>query len=183
MITLICSMALTGCLMATRTGTSRSGRVITTPRTSGAPRGPPQGFFLGGVAADIFYTDVRPNIDGFIGAFQSDAANMSGWLSSYHGMVNANIERSKVGCAMLSATDGGLWNCKNSSMVERMVQLKADNVSEVSIFGLNVNEPWNNDGTSFQCPGQCRSTGGALHYGGRPTRGRSFIFMPTCAQY
>ena len=72
---------------------------------------------------------------------------MSGWLKPYDAVVNANLERSKVGFAMLAATDGGLWNCVNDSMAARMVQLKADNVSEVSIFRLFANEPACNDGT------------------------------------
>lgn len=95
----------------------------------------------------------------------TDARNMSGWLTSYHGMVNANIERSKAGIAMLAATDGGLWNCKNSSMAERIVQLKADNISEVSIFRLNIYEPGCNDGTSFQCPGPTSNTSGGTYPG------------------
>ena len=74
---------------------------------------------------------------------------MSGWNKSYHGIINANIDRSKAGIAMLAATDGGLWNCKNSSMAERMVQLKADKVSEVSIFRLNIYEPGCNDGRCY----------------------------------
>jgi hypothetical protein len=83
----------------------------------------------------------------------SDAVNFTGWLNSYHSTVNPSIQLNKVGPAMLAATDGGNWNCHNNSMRMRMAQLKADNISEVSIFRLEPNEPECNDGTSFQCAG------------------------------
>lgn len=104
----------------------------------------------------------------------SDAQNMTQWLGSYHGMVNANIQKNKVGPAMLAASDGGNWNCHNHSMAMRMAQLKADNISEVSIFRMEPNEPEVNDGTSFQCPGPTSNSSAGTYPGHHNVDGQPF---------
>ena len=74
------------------------------------------------------------------------------WISSgYDHVVNTVIDREKAGIALLGATDGGIWNCEESSMALRFAQAAKDNVPEVSIFVLRTDEPGCND--SGQCPG------------------------------
>ena len=83
---------------------------------------------------------------------QSDAQNLSSWISNgYDHVVNTVIDRNKAGIALIGATDGGIWNCEESSMALRFAQAAKDNVSEVSIFVLRTDEPGCND--SGQCPG------------------------------
>ena len=83
---------------------------------------------------------------------QTDAQNLSSWISlGYDHIVNTAIDRQKVGIALIGATDGGIWNCEESSMALRFAQAAKDNVPEVSIFILRTDEPGCND--SGQCPG------------------------------
>jgi hypothetical protein len=63
--------------------------------------------------------------------------NFSGWLHHYHQhAVNTNLSRSKVAVAMLASTLRGDWNCRADTMAERVTQLRADNVRELSMFML-----------------------------------------------
>ena len=83
---------------------------------------------------------------------QTDAQNLSSWISlGYDHVVNTVIDRQKAGITLLGATDGGIWNCEESSMALRFAQAAKDNVPEVSIFILRIDEPGCND--SGQCPG------------------------------
>ena len=72
-------------------------------------------------------------------------------MSGYSHVVNNETDRQKAGIALLGATDGGIWNCEESSMAVRFAQAAKDNVPEVSIFILRTDEPGCND--SGQCPG------------------------------
>jgi hypothetical protein len=71
----------------------------------------------------------------------SDSQNFTGWLKHYHAtVVNSNISRDKAGVSMLASTERGDWNCKASTMKERLAQIKADAVPELAIFILRPDE-------------------------------------------